>query len=87
MGRLDEFSSGSVNYSLGGDRIDIQLTGRVLPGYEENWARVLLAIEDVTERETARRATGCGRENYARGLFAHSPVSLWVEDFSRDQED
>ncbi|MCB1501762.1 MAG: diguanylate cyclase [Bauldia sp.] len=76
-----EFSSYSVNYSLSGRRMDIQMTGRVLPGSEESLERVLIAIEDVTEREQARREQARS-ENYARGLFDHSPVSLWVEDFS-----
>lgn len=76
-----EFFSHSVNYSLSGRRIDIQMTGRVLPGHEQGLERVLIAIEDVTERETARREQASS-ENYARGLFEHSPVSLWVEDFS-----
>ena len=43
-------------------------------------ARVLIAMEDVTAREFARRALARS-EHYARGLFEHSPVSLWVEDF------
>lgn len=77
-----EFSNVSVNYSLTGRRIDIQMTGRVLPGFEENWERVLVAIEDVSERETARRRQA-DLARYAEGLFEHSPVSLWVEDFSR----
>jgi len=77
-----EFSNVSVNYSLTGRRIDIQMTGRVLPGFEENWDRVLVAIEDVTQRETARRRQA-ELARYAEGLFEHSPVSLWVEDFSR----
>lgn len=76
-----EFSGTTVNYSLTGRRIDIQMTGRMLPGHEEKWDRVLLAIEDVTERESARRKQQ-DSEKYARGLFEHSPVSLWVEDFS-----
>jgi diguanylate cyclase (GGDEF)-like protein len=80
-----EFTNVSVNYSLAGRRIDIQMTGRVLPGYEHDWSRVLVAIEDVTERETARRAEARSAL-YARGLFEHSPVSLWVEDFSRIRE-
>ena len=42
----------------------------------------MVAIEDVTEREKARGAAWSRSENYARGLFEHSPVSLWVEDFS-----
>ena len=80
-GRL-EFSNVSVNYSLAGRRIDIQMTGRVLPAHEDDWSRVLVAIEDVTDRETARRAHA-DSARYAQGLFEHSPVSLWVEDFSR----
>ena len=76
-----EFFNHSVNYSLSGRRIDIQMTGRILPGYEQTWERALVAIEDVTERETARRRQAAS-EQYARGLFEHSPVSLWVEDFS-----
>jgi diguanylate cyclase (GGDEF)-like protein len=79
-GRL-QFSSNTVNYTLSGHRLDIQLKGSVLPGYEDDWARVLVAVEDVTEREAARRRVAVSEE-YARGLFEHSPVSLWVEDFS-----
>ena len=76
-----EFSSHAVNYTLSGRRLDIQLEGRILPGYESDWARVLVAIDDVSERENARRNLAAS-EIYARGLFDHSPVSLWVEDFS-----
>jgi diguanylate cyclase (GGDEF)-like protein len=75
-----EFSSHTVNYTLGGRRLDIQLSGSVMPGYEDSWARVLIAIEDVTVREAAL-ARAAASDAYARGLFEHSPVSLWVEDF------
>ena len=77
-----EFSSDTVNYTLSGRRLDIQLRGAVLPGYEDSWTRVLLSIEDVTEREDARRQQ-IESKRYAEGLFEYSPVSLWVEDFSR----
>jgi diguanylate cyclase (GGDEF)-like protein len=76
------FFSSTVNYTLSGQRLDIELKGNVLPGYEDTWERVLVATVDVTERETARRRLAAS-EDYARGLFEHSPVSLWVEDFSR----
>ncbi|MBS9476832.1 sensor domain-containing diguanylate cyclase [Ancylobacter radicis] len=79
-GKLN-FASQTVNYTLSGQRLDILLKGTVLPGHEESLDRVLLSIEDITERETARRQTAQA-ELYARGLFQHSPVSLWVEDFS-----
>ena len=75
------FSSHTVNYTLTGERLDIQLHGTILPGHEQSWDRVMIAIEDVTEREHTRRRL-IDSESYAFGLFAHSPVSLWVEDFS-----
>jgi diguanylate cyclase (GGDEF)-like protein len=75
------FTSNAVNYTLTGKRLDIQLNATVLPGYESGWERVLVAIEDVTPREAARRSMDRS-ESYARALFEHSPVSLWVEDFS-----
>lgn len=75
------FSSTTVNYSLTGRRIDITLHANVLPGSEATWSRVLIAIEDVSDRATAQRELARS-EAYARGLFEHSPVSLWVEDFS-----
>ncbi len=77
-----EFTSNAVNYSIGGKRLDIQLRGAVIPGHEETLGRLLLTTEDVTEREEARRKELLNRR-YAEGMFKHSPVSLWVEDFSR----
>ena len=76
-----DFVSRAVNYTLSGRRLDIQLKGQILPGHEGSWDRILIATEDVTQREDARRQAAAS-ENYARGLFDHSPVSLWVEDFS-----
>ena len=76
------FVSNGVNYTLSGKRIDIQISGKLMPGCEATWERVLIAIEDVSAREGARRLLALS-EDYARGLFEHSPISLWVEDFSK----
>lgn len=76
-----EFSSNTVNYTLSGKRLDIQLQGTIVPGHEHTWDRVLISIENVTAREDARRKLDLSRQ-YSEGLFEHSPVSLWVEDFS-----
>lgn len=76
-----KFSSNAVNYTLGGQRLDIQLSATILPGHEEKMDRILVTTEDVTEREEARRREQEQRR-YAEGIFEHSPVSLWVEDFS-----
>jgi diguanylate cyclase (GGDEF)-like protein len=76
------FSSNAINYTLTGRRLDIQLRGQVLPGHEATLARVLVTTEDVTARENARRGEETNRR-YAEGIFIHSPVSLWIEDFSQ----
>ncbi|WP_244827468.1 MULTISPECIES: sensor domain-containing diguanylate cyclase [unclassified Caballeronia] len=75
------FVSRTVNYTLDGKRLDVLLKAAILPGHENTWSRVLVTIEDITELETMRRQTAAS-SLYARGLFEHSPVSLWVEDFS-----
>ncbi len=75
------FTSQTVNYTLGGRRLDVLLKGQVLPGHEARWDRVLVSVEDITELERTRHRITLA-EQYVRGLFEHSPVSLWVEDFS-----
>ena len=75
------FHSETVNYTLSGRRLDILLHGTVLTGSADSWNRVLVSIEDITARCAAQHAQA-DAERYARGLFEHSPVSLWVEDFS-----
>lgn len=76
-----EFANQTVNYALDGRRLDVQIRGRILPGHEGSWARVLVSLEDNTAALQAQRRLQASEE-YARGLFEHSPVSLWVEDFS-----
>ena len=75
------FDNQTVNYALDGRRLDVQVRVRVLPGHETTWDRVLVSLDDITERVRAERDR-IESERYARGLFEHSPVSLWVEDFS-----
>lgn len=76
-----EFSNQTVNYALDGRRLDVQIRARILPGYENDWSRVLLSLEDITSQMRSARQLRRS-EQYARDLFEHSPVSLWVEDFS-----
>lgn len=76
-----EFSNQTVNYALDGRRLDVQIHARILPGYEHTWSRVLVSLEDVTAQVRDSKALRRS-ERYARDLFEHSPVSLWVEDFS-----
>ncbi|WP_035058656.1 sensor domain-containing diguanylate cyclase [Andreprevotia chitinilytica] len=74
------FQSKSVNYTLDGRRLDILLKGVILPGHEARWDGVLVAVDDITELEDARRRA-IASDQYARGVFEYAPVSLWVENF------
>lgn len=80
-GRLS-FESTAINYTLDGRKLTVQLKARVFPGHENTLDRVLVVTEDVSARETAREAERLSRLD-AEGLFHDSPVSLWIEDFSR----
>lgn len=76
-----EFANQTVNYALDGRRLDVFIRGRILPGHEAHWDRVLISLEDNTQERQAQ-ALLRDSERQARLLFEHSPVSLWVEDFS-----
>lgn len=83
-GKLD-FSVRTVNYALDGRRIDLRVHVRVLDGFEESWERVMVSLQDVTAQTLAKQQLELS-ERHARNLFAFSPVSLWVEDFSGVKE-
>jgi diguanylate cyclase (GGDEF)-like protein len=69
-----EWSGEGINYTFEGEPLDVILHWRILPGYESNWERVLVTIEDITARRRAERRL--------QALFEASPVSLWEEDYS-----
>lgn len=80
-----EFENRTVNYALDGRRVEVLVQVRVLPGCEQDWSRVMVSVKDVTEYAQAQRQL-VDSERHARNLFAFSPVSLWVEDFSGVKE-
>lgn len=71
----------SVNYSLTGEPIDILLRWYALPGYETTLERVLVSLTDIRDRKRAEQSL-ITSEAHLRGLFEHSPISLWEEDYS-----
>ena len=77
-----QFSHPAVNYTLTGQRIDIQLKGVVLPQHEHDLSLVLITTEDITAYTEACRLEEKSR-HLAEARFIYSPTSLWVEDFSR----
>ena len=76
------FSNSAVNYTLTGERLDIQLKGIVLPGHEHDLSLLLITTEDITPYTEACRLEEKSR-HLAEARFMYSPTSLWVEDFSR----
>lgn len=75
------FSARSVNYALDGRRIEVLMHVRILEGFEDSWERAMVSLQDVSAHTQARHQLERS-EHHARNLFAFSPVSLWVEDFS-----
>lgn len=75
------FHSQTVNYALDGRRLDLSLKAVILADERQPWDRVLVAMEDVTLLQEARRQAQASARD-AREFFQQAPVSLWVEDFS-----
>lgn len=70
----------SVNFRLDGERMDVHIHLTLL-GEPHDWSQMLVVIDDISElAEAQRKLSTSGR--YARDLFEHSPVSLWVQDMS-----
>jgi len=62
--------------------IHIRTTSDVPDAAKDDWRRVLHIVEDITEQWTAQRDLALSEQRY-RELFEQSPVSIWVEDWSR----
>ncbi len=68
---------------LNGSRIDVRVNGALQPDAPD-WSRVIVALEDISAQEDARRDL-LASEAEARALFNDSPVSIWLEDFQQHQ--
>jgi diguanylate cyclase (GGDEF)-like protein len=56
-----------INYSLSGEPINVQLDWRLMPGHEQDFSWVLVAIQDITARKKA--------EDYLRYLGTHDVMT------------
>jgi PAS domain S-box-containing protein len=76
-----KFSWEGKSLTMDSELIDTNLSWSVVPGYENDLSKVLVSIEDITERKRIKETLQENEERF-RGLFENSPVSLWEEDFS-----
>lgn len=67
------FSSTTINYTLSGKRIDVQLRGAILPGSETTFDRILITTEDITPYQNALRQEEKNRR-LAESMFIYSPL-------------
>ncbi|MEH3063736.1 MAG: sensor domain-containing diguanylate cyclase [Methylobacterium radiotolerans] len=68
------------NRTVAGRVIDVSYAGQMLPGHEADWARYLISIEDITQREALRRESDADRRTGT--LFQHAPVPTLIRDES-----
>ena len=66
-----------INYALSGEPINVHLDWRLMPGHEQDFRWVLVAIQDITARKKA--------EDYLRYLGTHDVMtSLYNRGFFED---
>ncbi len=50
-----EYRTTGINRTLNGEEIEVSIQASIMPGYEESWEKVIIAITDITrEREVER---------------------------------
>lgn len=75
-----------VNYALDGSALDVVVRTQLLPGAEETWERVLIAISDVTARKKAdAHIAYLGTHDMLTGLFNRSYFEQQYEQAEREQ--
>ncbi|MDB5807471.1 MAG: diguanylate cyclase [Betaproteobacteria bacterium] len=75
-----------VNYALDGSALDVVVRTQLLPGAEETWERVLIAISDVTARKKAdAHIAYLGTHDMLTGLFNRGYFEKHCEQAEREQ--
>ena len=64
-----------------GEPLEISLSWSVVPGYEDDYSKVIITTYDITERKLAKDKIIKSEQRY-RSLFEDSPISLWEDDYS-----
>jgi PAS domain S-box-containing protein len=73
------FETETVHFNAKGTRIFVNVKLCIVPGYEENWSRVIVSLIDLTERKKAERALKESEAKY-RCLIEQSTEGIILID-------
>lgn len=73
------FEQEVVNYNLNGKKLTLNVHWAAVPGTESDLTRVIVSLEDITERKMAEEALR-GSEQKFRGVLEQSHESILVTD-------
>ena len=76
---LSSYEGESVYRSIAGTRMSIQLKMSIVPGFEEDWSRILVSIMDLSERKRTEEALKESEAKY-RGLVEQSTEGIVLLD-------
>lgn len=77
-----------VNYSLGGDPINILLNFKIMPGHEEDFGWALVSIQDITARKKAEEYLHyLGTHDVMTGLFNRAYFEEIVQKLESNRKD
>ncbi len=75
----------AVNYALSGAALNVLLQVSVLPGHEDDWARVLVVVTDITARKKAERHLEfLSRHDILTGLHNRAAFIEHLRRFDRE---
>lgn len=73
------FESEGINYTLGGDKLNVHVRWSVAAGYEDTLERVLVSIIDITDRVRAEQESQ-RQEQYFKTLVDSNPIAVVILD-------
>jgi PAS domain S-box-containing protein len=81
-----DFEGETINQTMGGQKIEINLHWTVAPGYEDSLSRVIISIIDITEKKKAEVDLRRSEEKY-RELFERMESAVAVYQVVEDGND